>query len=190
LLDELDHFGALIGGLDDEQWRTPSRCVGWSVGDVAAHVVGTMADISAGRLDGLGTPEVTKREVDERKGKGPKEMAAECAEVRDASAALLPAFDDLAWDSPAPGDYDGTLGQAVEALWYDAYLHTDDIRSALGLAPAPGPGLDAATSHVVPLLEKLGWSGEVPTGNDAAHEFVLAATGRAAGAASMPNIYA
>jgi uncharacterized protein (TIGR03083 family) len=113
LLDELDRFGALIGGLDDAQWRTPSRCAGWSVGDVAAHIVGMMADIAGGRLDGLGTPEVTQREVQERTGKGPPDMAGECAEVRDAATALLPAFDDAAWDGPAPGGYDGSLGEAA-----------------------------------------------------------------------------
>jgi uncharacterized protein (TIGR03083 family) len=190
LLEELDRFGAFIGGLDDAQWSTASRCEGWSVRDVAAHVVGTMADVSAGRLDGLGTPEVTQREVDERRHKSPQEMAAECAEVREAAGALLPAFDDAAWESTAPGGYDGTLGMAVEALWYDTYLHADDIRSALGMASEPGPGLLAATSHVRAILEKQGWSGEVPAGDNSAHEFVLAATGRSAAAVSIPNIYA
>jgi uncharacterized protein (TIGR03083 family) len=190
LLDELDRFGSLIGGLDDAQWRTSSRCEGWSVGDVAAHIVGTMADIAAGRLDGLGTPEVTQREVDERKHMGPAAMAAECAEVRQATAALLPAFDETAWNSPAPGGYDGTLGEAVEALWYDAYVHADDIRAALGISAKPGPGLGAATSHVLNHLEKLGWTGDIPEGPGAAHEFVLAATGRADRPESMPNIYA
>jgi uncharacterized protein (TIGR03083 family) len=97
LVDELDRFGAFIGGLSDEQWLTPTRCDGWVVRDVAAHVVGTMADIIAGRLDGLGTPEVTQREVDERKDLAPKQLADECAEVRQATAAMLPGFDDAAW---------------------------------------------------------------------------------------------
>jgi uncharacterized protein (TIGR03083 family) len=190
LLDELDRFGELTGGLSEQQWATPSRCQGWTVGDVAAHLVGTMADIAAGRLDGLGTPEVTQREVDERRGKSPEDLAAECAEVRAATARLLPAFDDAAWDGPAPGGYDGTLGEAVEALWYDAYVHADDIRAALGMATVPGPGLGAATSHVLNHLEKLGWSGEIPDGNGAAHQFVLAATGRVDRPDSLPNIYA
>ena len=189
-LDELDRFGALIGGLDDEQFEQPTRCVGWTVRDVAAHVVGTNADIAAGRLDGLGTPEVTQREVDERSGMTPKQMADECAEVRTAAAALLPAFDDAAWDGPAPGGYDGSLGEAVEAIWYDAYLHADDIRAALGMPTETGPGLVAATSHVELFLGRQGWSGDVPTDDAAAHQFVLAATGRAEDPGSIPNIYA
>ena len=59
-----------------------------------------MADVAAGRLDGLGTPEVTAREVDERAGRSPGELADECAEVRKAAAGLLPMFDDDAWAAP------------------------------------------------------------------------------------------
>jgi uncharacterized protein (TIGR03083 family) len=187
-LDELDRFGAFIATLDDEQWEQPTRCEGWTVRDVAAHVVGTNADIAAGRLEGLGTPEVTQREVEERRDTTPKQLADECAEVRAAAAALLPAFDDAAWDGPAPGGYDGSLGEAVEALWYDVYLHADDIRAALGMPTETGPGLEAATSHVELFLGRLGWSGEVPGDDAEAHAFVLAATGRAEG--SIPNIYA
>ena len=190
LLDELDRFGGLVASLDDAQLDTPSRCDGWTVRDVASHVIGTMADIAAGRLDGLGTPEVTQREVDERKDRTSAELAAECAETRTAAAALLPAFDDAAWAGPAPGGYDGTLGEAVEALWSDAYVHADDIRAALGMATEPGPGLGAATSHAVDILGKLGWSGEIPDGDGAAHEFELAAMGRTAPAEGLPNIYA
>jgi hypothetical protein len=109
--------------------------------------------------------------------------------VRAAAAALLPAFDAAAWDGPAPGGYDGSLGEAVEALWYDVYLHADDIRAALGMATEIGPGLAAATSHVELFLGRLGWSGEIPSDDAAAHQLVLAATGRASEPA-VPNIYA
>ncbi|HVS69234.1 MAG TPA: maleylpyruvate isomerase family mycothiol-dependent enzyme, partial [Mycobacteriales bacterium] len=179
---------ALIGSLDDEQWVQPTRCEGWVVRDVAAHVVGTIADVAAGRLEGLGTPEVTQREVDERTDMTPKQLADEWAEVRAAAAGLLPAFDDATWDGPAPGGYDGSTGEAVEALWYDAYLHADDIRAALGMPTEIGPGLEAATSHVELFLGKLGWTGDIPADDAQAHAFVLAATGRAEGA--TPNIYA
>jgi uncharacterized protein (TIGR03083 family) len=187
---ELDRFGSLVSGLSDAQWGMPTRCEGWTVADVAAHLIGTMADIAAGRLEGLGTPEVTQREVDERKGRMPSDLAAECAETRASASGLLASFDEAAWDGPAPGGYDGSLGEAVEALWYDTYLHADDIRVALGMPTEPGPGLGAATSHVLALLDKLGWSGEIPDGQGEAHQFVLAATGRVAGPESLPNIYA
>jgi uncharacterized protein (TIGR03083 family) len=181
LLAELGRFEDLLRSLSDEDRDAPTRCDDWSAGDVAAHVVGTMADIVAGRLDGLGTPEVTQREVEERRGLRPKELADECAEVRKATAELLPAFDDAAWSATAPGGYDGTLAEAVEALWYDAFLHADDIRAAVGRPTEIGPGLRAATSHVGFELGKRGWSGDVPETGETAMAFVLVATGRAPG---------
>lgn len=191
LLDELDRFGDLVRDLTDEEWRTPTRCTGWTVADVAAHLIGTITDVNAGRLDGLGTPEVTQREVEERRGLAPKQLADECAEGRAAAAALLASFDDAAWDGPAPGGYDGTLGDGVEAIWYDAYLHADDIRAALGRPSEYGPGLPAAVSHVLHHLVMLDWGGDVPDGDADAHEFVLVATGRKTGGADgPPNIYA
>jgi uncharacterized protein (TIGR03083 family) len=191
LLDELDRFATLVNSIDEDEWQRPTRCAGWSVADVAAHLIGTMTDIVEGRLDGLGTPEVTQREVDERRGKSPKELADECFEARTLAATLLASFDEDAWDQPAPGGYDGTLTEAVEALWFDAYVHADDIRVALGRPTEIGPGLSASTSHVVDQASKLGWSGEPPAEDAAAHQFVLVATGRApGGTGSPPNIYA
>jgi uncharacterized protein (TIGR03083 family) len=191
LVAELGRFEDLIRPLSAQEWETPTRCAGWTVGDVARHVVGSMADVAAGRLDGLGTPEVTAREVAERAGRSAEELADECAEVTKASAGLLPLFDDDAWAGPAPGGYEGTLGDGVEALWYDAWLHADDIRAALGRAPEAGSGIRGGLSHVQFELSKRGWHGEV-TGDPM--QFVLVATGRAdpspLGDAAPPNIYA
>ncbi|CAN5525323.1 hypothetical protein BH20ACT2_BH20ACT2_16160 [soil metagenome] len=177
LLAELGRFEELVRPLDAVDWERPSRCDGWTVGDVARHVIGSMADVVAGRLDGLGSPEVTEREVAERAGRRPAELADECAEVTKAAAGMLPLFDDDAWAAAAPGGYDGTLGDGIEALWYDTWLHADDIRAALGRPTELGDGLRGAVSHVVFELAKRGWHGEVPAGDELG--FVLVATGRA-----------
>lgn len=192
LLDELDRFEELVRSLDADEWDRPSRCGGWTVGDVARHVVGTMADVAAGQLDDLGTPEVTAREVAERQGRSPAELADECASVRKAAAGLLPLFDDDAWAGPAPGGFGGTLGDGVEALWYDAWLHADDIRSVLGRPTALGPGLAGAVSHVSFELAKRGWAGVAPSADDpdAAVPWILAATGRAPLPPGLLDIYA
>jgi uncharacterized protein (TIGR03083 family) len=194
LLYELDQFEQLLRSLSASEWATASRCDGWTVGDVARHVVGSMADVAAGRLDGLGTPEVTKREVDERAGRTPEQLADECAEVAKAAAGLLPMFDDDAWAAPAPGGYEGSLGDGVEALWYDAWLHGDDIRAAVGRPTVIGPSLVGGRSHIEFELAKRGWKGEFPTGEREAFEFILAATGRGDGSkfgANAPlNVYA
>jgi uncharacterized protein (TIGR03083 family) len=157
LLTELDAFGALLRTIDDADRNLPTRCEGWDVADVAAHTIGSLADVVAGRFDGLGTPEVTEREVAERRGMSTKELADECAEVRTAAAGLLALFDDDAWAGPAPGGYEGSLGDGVEALWYDTYLHADDMRSALGRPSVSGDGLRAAASHIAYELTKREW---------------------------------
>lgn len=191
LLEELERFEELVRSIGPEEWEQPSRCDGWTVGDVARHVVGSMADVAAGRLDGLGTPEVTDREVAERAGRSPAEVADECAEVRKAAAGMLPLFDDAAWAAPAPGGYEGTLGDGVEALWYDTWLHGEDIRAGIGRpAAATGNGLAGGVSHVAFELRKRGWDGAVPTGPDEQVAWVLAATGRAPLQPGLLDIYA
>lgn len=193
LADELDRFGALIAPLNAEQWTASTRCEGWSVADVSAHVIGSMADVVSGQLEGLGSPEVTAREVAERQGRPPAELEAELTQVTKLLIELGGAFDDAAWEAQAPGGYDGSLGEGVEALWYDTYLHAEDIRAALGRPSEYGPGLRPAVHHVAVLLEKRGWGpatlsfdgmetivvgggGKELTGDPM--PFVLAATGR------------
>jgi uncharacterized protein (TIGR03083 family) len=196
LVDELDGFERLIRSLGPDEWAAPSRCTGWSAGDVAAHVVGGMTDIVAGRLEGLGTPEVTERQVVERRGRTPDEVADELVATRKASVDLLATFDDAAWGMPSPGGFDFTLGEGVESLWYDALLHADDIRAATGRASAASAdGLAASVSHIAMVLGDRGWGPaclaldglpEFPVGDGAGRRvtgdplaFVLVATGRA-----------
>ncbi len=193
--DELGRFEALVRSLDEDAWSRPSRCAGWRVADVAAHVTGQLADINAGRFEGLGTPEVTGREVAERRGRTPAELADELHETAAVGAQTLAALDDEAWKGPAPAGILPTLGDGVEALWYDAWLHADDIRAAAGLPTERSAGLRASVIHLAALLEATGWGPatlaldgveEVPVGSGSGlrvtgdpHQFVLVATGRA-----------
>ncbi|HYA68292.1 MAG TPA: maleylpyruvate isomerase family mycothiol-dependent enzyme, partial [Acidimicrobiales bacterium] len=124
-------FADLVRGRSDQDWDTPSRCQGWRVADVAAHVVGQLTDVVNFRLDGLGTPEVTERQVAERRGRAPGELADELDSSAKVAVDLAASFDDAAWVGPVPGGGDGTLGFGLEALWFDTYLHGDDIRDAL-----------------------------------------------------------
>ena len=208
---ELESFRLFILSLDDDQWSAASRCDGWTVADVAGHVVGTMADVANGQLEGLGTPEMTEREVAERRGRSRAELADELAGVTKIAQDMLASFDDNVWLAPSPGGYDGNLGQGVEALFYDTWLHADDMRAPLGLpSQRGGEGLRAAVHHVAFEAAKLGYGPatlaldgveEVPVGDGSgpritgdAFDFVLVATGRAQGEpgafGDVPNIYA
>lgn len=154
---EIARFEALVRGIDPADWDRPSRCAGWTAGDVARHVAGQFADVVNARFDGLGTDEVTQREVDERAGRSPAEVAAELAELRPQIAAMLALFDDAAWATPAPGGATGTLGQGVEALWSDTILHADDIRAAVGRPTPADTPVTAAVSHIADMLGYAGW---------------------------------
>ena len=183
LINELRNFEQLVRSLSPAELDAPSRCSGWTVGDVARHAMGGIADVTASRLDGLGSPEVTAREVAERAGHTAAQLADECATVATAAAGLLSVFDDASWAAPAGNGYEGTLGQGVEALWYDTWLHGDDIRSAIGRSSELGNGIQAALAHVDFELRKRDWSGAVPAIDDPyAMAFILAATGRTDGA--------
>jgi uncharacterized protein (TIGR03083 family) len=193
--DEMAAFAALARSLDEGEWRAPSRCEGWSAGDLVAHVTGGLTAVTSGDFDGLGTPEVTERHVAERRVRAPGDVVAELTEASAAAASLLDAFDQDAWESPAPGGLASSVGSGVEALWYDAYLHGDDIRTATGRPSVAGDGLRASISHIAEILTDQDWGPAVldldgqerfPVGSGGGREvtgdplaFVLVATGRA-----------
>ena len=176
LLEELARFKGLIQGLTAADWSTPSRCSGWTVGDVAAHVIGGMGDVAAFRLEGLGTPVVTARQVAERRGKSPGVLADELGGAIKATAELLEAFNDEAWAMQAPGGFDFTLGEGVEALWHDAWLHGDDILCALGRPSERGDGMMASVSHIADVLTREGW-GPAVLALDGLPEFAVSRNG-------------
>jgi uncharacterized protein (TIGR03083 family) len=205
---ELGRFESLIRSVDAADWDRPSRCEGWTAGDVAKHVVGQFADVVAGRFDGLGSDEATQREVDERSGLGPDAVADELAEITPSLTGLLASFDDAAWASPSPNGT-GTLGEGVEALWSDMVLHADDVRCAVGRDAPADLDPTAAVSHIADVLTQRGWppatialdglprfdvSGGGPAVTGPPWPFALAATGRgdpsALGLDPSVNIYA
>ena len=152
MLTEYAAFADLLSDLSPEQWETPSRCDGWRVADVAAHVVGQLTDVTALRLDGLGTPAVTARQVDERRGRTASELADELRTSTKAAEELAEAFDDDAFNAEGPQGGGQTLGAGLEALWFDTYLHADDILAALGRSVTAREGLAPSVSHISDVL--------------------------------------
>lgn len=206
--DGLARFEELVRSLDDAAWQTPTRCEGWTVADVAAHVIGTITQITTGRTNELVEPDNTTRQAAERRGRTPAELADELHGGAKLANDLLAVFDNAAWNGPPPVDIPGTLGDAVEAIWYDSYVHGEDILAALGRPAERGPGLKAAVSHVTDILRRDGWGpatvvldgfDEIKVGDGGPRiagdplQFVLVATGRedpaAFGLDETVNIY-
>ncbi|MBV8160188.1 MAG: maleylpyruvate isomerase family mycothiol-dependent enzyme [Acidimicrobiia bacterium] len=187
---EYDAFGAMIRSLNADQWEKASRCAGWSAGDVARHVTGTATDVANG-VPGTHTPE---EEVAERKGRTPAEIADELETAMATLRALASVIDDNAWNGPSPLP-ELTMRQGILTLIYDTYVHSDDIRAAIGLPTVDsGVGLDGSVEYVADQLEQRGWGpatlaldgmekidiggGGNPVTGDA-KQFVLVACGRA-----------
>lgn len=206
---EYEAFGALIERLTPDEWKAPTRCEGWTVADVAGHVVGQLSDVVAFRLEGLGTPEATARQVGERRGRTQDQLVDELTAAAKLGAEIASSFDDAGWEDAPPGGLGGTVGSGIEALWYDTYLHADDIRHAVGIPSVRGQGEVASLSHIAQLLTEQGWGpaelrfgdlGTFPVSGgggrqiegDALH-FILAATGRsdpsAIGLDDSVNVY-
>jgi uncharacterized protein (TIGR03083 family) len=207
--EELVTFGELVRSLQSGDLSRASRCAGWTVADVAGHVVGTAVDITEGRLEGQGTPAVTERQARERAGRTAEQLGDELASATPTLMPILTSLPEEAWDGPSPIDPSYPLGFAVESIWYDAYLHGDDIRAAIGAPSDLGPGLRCAVHHVAGYLDHHGWGpatlaldgieridigGGGRTVHGAPLAFVLAATGRgdpsALGLDDTINVYA
>lgn len=190
----MQKFEDLARSLTNEEWAAPTRCEGWVVRDVVAHVAGTQTAIAEGRLDHFADPAHVKRDTDARADKSPDELADEIHGAMKVNLDIVATFDDNLWNSPAPAGVNGTMGDAVEVLWYDAYVHAEDICAALDRTPLRDPaGIKASISHLAGELERQGWGpatlaldgldevqvnggGRRVTGDPLT--FILAATGR------------
>jgi uncharacterized protein (TIGR03083 family) len=201
---EYEAFATLIESLSAADWRVPTRCTGFEVRDVAGHVVGLAEDVAIG-APGSRTAEEESASV---RDDGPSGAAARLRVAIESVRGLLSALDDVAWAGPS-GLPDLTLGRGVLTLWYDTFVHADDIRSALGRPSERGPGLEASVAYLTDELERrdfapttfaldgdaertIGNGGPTVTGDP--FQFVLVATGRAdpavLGLDPSVNIYA
>jgi uncharacterized protein (TIGR03083 family) len=151
LLRQRRRLGELLGGLSDEQWATSSRCDGWSVRDVIAHLVGTdrfWAMAATGALDGAPTryligfdPVATPAQmVDGTRDLAPGEVLASYLDGVDRLAALFTGLDDGQWSllAEAPPGHVSLAAVARHALW-DAWIHERDVVLPLGVAPVEEP---------------------------------------------------
>jgi uncharacterized protein (TIGR03083 family) len=179
----------LLGDLDSAAWATPTRCTGWEVRDVAGHLCGLFEDVAAGRLEGQGRPEITARQAAALRGRAPAELAGRIAGAAAACAGQIRSAGDDAWEAPAPSDFPGPLRRAMLVLWYELYVHGDDVRAAVGAPRDAGPGLLASVAHVSETLGLWGW-GPATVALDGLPDLPVRGGGRRVSGAALPFLLA
>jgi uncharacterized protein (TIGR03083 family) len=187
-LREYELFAGLVESLDEGQWHKPSRCAGFEVRDVAGHVIGLAEDTAAGKPGSRNAEE----EAASLRQETPAGAAARLRAALVGISALANSLDDETWQAPA-GVGDLTVGEGVLTLWYDAYVHGDDIRAAIGQPSERGAGLGGSVAYLAAELTKrkhepmtlaldgvprydVSGGGTTVTGDPL--QFVLVATGR------------
>jgi len=151
LLRQRHRFAALLSGFDEQQWAAPSRCEGWSVQDVIAHLVTAnqfWAFSIAAALGGEPTrflatfdPVATPAElVQAVRSQPPAQTLADFVTSNQALADAVAPLDDEGWSAigEAPPGHVPLRAVAVHALW-DSWVHERDVALPLGLDPVDEP---------------------------------------------------
>ncbi len=141
----------MLDNLSNDDWSSASRCEGWTVQDVIAHLVGVNHFWHASLLAGLaGTPTRVLAEFDPKttpalmvarmRGLVPEEVRDQFVASNDAFLGTLRTIDGDGWALPAeapPGHLPIRL-VAQHALW-DCWIHERDIALPLGLTVPTEP---------------------------------------------------
>ncbi len=146
MLRQRRRFVRELSSLSPQQWAAPSRCEGWRVQDVVAHLV--TADqfwhfaISSG-LAGSPTralasfdPKVTPAAlVDAVRDTPVADTLATYVDANDALCTLVESLDDAGWDAlaEAPPGHITVSALVHHALW-DSWVHERDVLRPLGIA--------------------------------------------------------
>jgi uncharacterized protein (TIGR03083 family) len=141
--DTLTGVLRLAESLTDDEWRLPTPCPGWSVGDVVVHCL-DIEQALAGRprpdhvIDVSLFPHIrgpvgeqTELGVDARRG---DPRADVLDDLRDVIGPRRAQLDATAPDEPVPGPFGRptTLERLVRVRTFDIWVHVQDIRSAIG----------------------------------------------------------
>jgi uncharacterized protein (TIGR03083 family) len=146
VLRQRRRLAAIVENLDAEQWATASRCAGWSVQDVVAHLIGTnrfwALSIRSGlagtptrylaSFDPVATPHLM---VEGMRNLSHAEALKEFVESNDDVAVALDGIDPASWSrlAEAPPGHVTLRTLALHALW-DGWVHERDIVLPLGLS--------------------------------------------------------
>ena len=149
-------FQAMLAGLTDEQWQHPSRCDGWAVRDVVAHLITVngfwTASVAAGvageptrvlaEFDPAATPPAF---VDSMSSLSSQAVFDQFVSTNAAFLDALAGLTTREWSLPAesPAGHVPIRLVAQHALW-DSWIHERDVALPLGITPGVEP--DEVTS--------------------------------------------
>lgn len=142
---------ATLAALGDGAWRVPTRCEGWDVQDVAAHLDGTNRFWDLSLTSGLAgdptrflvgfDPKATPAAmVDAVRDADPAATLAGLTESTEALCRTIEGVSGDQWDTlaEAPAGHLPISSVVHHALW-DCWVHERDIALALGRAPVEEP---------------------------------------------------
>lgn len=150
----VDDVIALLEPLDDATWQMETRCPGWTVSDVVAHIIDLdsffLADSRVDHTpDWNSLPHVTRDSqrftevgVDARRGRSPQDLLAELREVVERRHVQLLDTDMQSTVQWFIGEI--TVERLMRMRTFDIWMHEQDIRETVHL---PG-GMDTVGAQV------------------------------------------
>jgi uncharacterized protein (TIGR03083 family) len=148
LLRQRRRLHGALAALTHDEWKRASRCEGWTVQDVVAHLISTntfwATSIVAGRagtptrilaaFDPVATPALL---VEPMRSMSPDEVLRQFTETNQSLFDAVESLDDQGWRAlgESPVGHVSMRLLAHHALW-DAWIHERDILLPLGLTPA------------------------------------------------------
>lgn len=138
-------LAAALDGLDPEQWAEPTRCAGWRVQDVVAHLADTdgywafslqagLAGEPSRLLDGFDPDATPAALVDAAGDTSVGQVHERFLAATTALVEAVEGLDDVGWSATAeaPPGHVAVTAMVHHALW-DGWVHERDILLPLGL---------------------------------------------------------
>jgi uncharacterized protein (TIGR03083 family) len=138
-------FAKALSALTPAQWGAPSRCEGWRVQDVVAHLTGTdqfwnlsitsgLAGAPTRFLDGFDPKATPAVMVDAVREVSAADTLASYVDASETLCATVESLDDHGWRAIAetPVGHISISATAHHALW-DSWVHERDVLTPLGL---------------------------------------------------------
>lgn len=151
LVRQRRRFADELSSLSPEQWAAPSRCEGWRVQDVAAHLAGVdrfwklmiesgLAGTRTRFLADFDPKSTPASMVDAVRAAPPEETLGTFLEASAALCAIVEGLDGDAWLAvgESPAGHVTITALAYHALW-DCWIHERDVLLPLGMVQDEEP---------------------------------------------------